>query len=118
MPEFNFDFIFTGSVEEQRNKSSHFLRGIIKLVADLEAHLGESVVHGGDGEMLLAQIEKAKAAYTAFAKDPRSHALAKAVRLADQEASVKGTKEMIEKVLTEVFGPDAPKAAPPAAPEA
>lgn len=103
MPEFNFDHIFTGTLEEQRQKTAHFLHGLKHMRETQQRIYAEATVFGYDSVGSLNSISKFERAYKAFAADPRSHELSRLCVEADKARGADDLRKQLDQFVKDLF---------------
>lgn len=89
--QYDFGFIFRGSLEEQGLKAGAWVQGLKDFAREVQLKFAKEIVLGGNGAIPWGHLETIIEAEKAFKRDPRMRALRDALR-----------RESIESFINEI----------------
>lgn len=95
MEKWNFDYLFSGSTEQQMEKQIDFCEGLKSVVRRRREDFAHEVLRGSrTQEGSHSEVVTASEALEAFRRDPRIEAMRR-----------QGAEDLLRKAVDEVFGP-------------
>lgn len=104
MGQWNFDAVFSGTMEEQEVKATRFRSGISQRVKETCARYADAVLAGEDTSMRLEQVRNYEQAHEALVNDQRGVVLKAWIEKRDQDKAAEDLKDAIVGLIVEHRG--------------